>query len=202
MAWTDVENSNNNSDNNKLEYTKFEPGKSIDIRIFDEEPVSKWRHWLPASKRSVTCLGKECPVCKVIKQQKADGIKPFTNSTFKHTIHILNRSTGNVELLEQGKGFFEQLLGYMKAMGDLRKFDLRITRNGTGTNTSYVMIPMGAKDLTQEEIDMYEANKEDLVKKLTPYTVEQTQGLMDGVDPKEVFADINNASDKNETIEF
>lgn len=195
MAWNDVINGGKGNEQGKLDYTKFEAGKPTKIRIMDAEPVSKWRHWIQASKRSVTCLGKGCPVCETIKQQKEAGMTPTYSSSFKHTIHVYNKTTNKLELLEQGKGFFEQLLGYMNAIGDLRDFDLTVTKNGSGKNTTYVIIPGAKEEVTEEIKALYEANKCDIEEKIKAYTVEQTRGFMEGKDPKEIFADNDEESE-------
>jgi hypothetical protein len=193
MSWNEVEGKGEG----KATYTKFEEGKAIQIRILDSEPISKWTHWLQASGRSVTCLNNNCPVCKVIKEQKEAGIeKPTYSSSKKFTLHVLNRSTNCVELLEQGKDFFEQLLTYQRSVGDLRSYDLKIIRSGKGTNTKYSFIPMPITPLTDAEKDMYEANKFDIVALSKPYTEEQVLGLMAGKPASEVF------NNKNEDIEI
>jgi len=64
--------------------------------------------------------------------------------------------TSKLELLEQGNEFFETLLGYREAMGDLQNFDLKITRTGTKKNTKYTIIPLPAVPLTAEETKLLE----------------------------------------------
>lgn len=185
MGWNEVEGKP--SEEGKLDYAKFEVGKNAVIRILDEAPVSKWRHWLPQANRSVTCCGKDCPICASIKMAKDAGVAPAFSSTMKHTIHIFNKSTGKVELLEQGKTFFDQLLAYKNNMGDVRDYDIKIIRSGKDKQTTYTMIPMQPSGLTKEELQMYEANKVDIDELIKPYTVEQTRGFMEGKSAEEIF---------------
>lgn len=207
MAWSDVLDNNNNNGSDKVGYVKFEEDKAVTLRILDEEPTSKWRHWIANANngegkkkgRSIVCSGKDCPVCEAIRKAKKAGIQPEYNSTMRHTIHVLNLDSNTIELLEQGKTFFKNLLTYQKAMGDLRDFDIKIIRSGRGTNTSYTIIPGEKKPLTEEQIAMYKSNKVDLEERLKPYTIEQTLAIMEGKDPSEVF---NNDDEENEEIEI
>lgn len=187
MGWDAVEGKKESE--GKLDYIKFEEGKGKEtvIRILDEEPVSKWRHWIPSANRSVTCIGNNCPICNAIKKAKEAGITPQFSSTMKHTIHVLNKKTGKVELLEQGKTFFDQLLVYKTNMGDIRDYDIKVIRTGKDKQTAYTMIPMPASGLTKEEYAMYEANKIDIADLIAPYTEEQTRGFMEGKSIDEIF---------------
>lgn len=185
MGWEQVEGTS--SDEGKLDYTKFEAGKATIIRALDGAPNSKWRHWLPQANRSVTCCGKDCPICESIKKAKDAGVTPAFSSTMKHTMHIFNKSSQKVELLEQGKTFFDQLLAFKNNIGDIRDYDIKVIRSGKDKNTTYTMIPMPLSGLTKEELAMYEANKVDIDDLIKPYTVEQTRGFMEGKSAEEIF---------------
>jgi len=190
MSWNEVEEKGNSA--SKVNYTKFEDKKAVVLRIMDAEPIAKWRHWLQASKRSVTCCGTGCPVCAVIKSAKEADIACAYNSTKRFTINVFNRSTNQIELLEQGKVFFEQLLVYKTNMGELNTFDLKIIRSGVKKgDTTYSYIPLPASELSKAELDMYEANKVDIHENLKPYTIQQTLDLMNGVPAEEVFKSKN-----------
>jgi len=197
MSWNEVEEKGGNG--NKTNYTKFEDKKAVVLRVMDAEPVAKWRHWIQASKRSVTCCGQGCPVCAVIKAAKeADIVSPYS-STKRFTINVLNKTTNQIELLEQGKVFFEQLLVYKTNMGDLNSFDLKIIRSGTKKgDTTYSYIPLPPTLLTKAELDMYEANKVDINESLKPYTIQQTTDLMNGMPAEEVFKNRNEGDEEIE----
>lgn len=177
MSWADVEGKGSNED--KLGFFKLESGQTAVIRVADAEPRSKWTHWIQQAGRSVDCIGKDCPICNIIKESKQAGIKSPYSSSRKHVIHVLNKSTNKLELLEQGNEFFKQLLNYRKAIGDLQGFDIKIIRNGTKKNTTYTMIPMQPSDLTDAEKKLLE-DKIDLEKDLTPTSAEKILELING----------------------
>ena len=74
MAWADIERTNKTNNEGKVPYTKFEVGATT-IRILDNEPYSFWNHWLPTQNTSVVCMGKGCPICSVIAEEKANNEK-------------------------------------------------------------------------------------------------------------------------------
>jgi len=189
MSWLEVEGTGGSSDESKIDYLKFEAGKGKEtvMRVMDEAPVSKWRHWLASANRSVSCCGKGCPVCASMKLAKAAGVKSPYGSTMKHTLHVINKKTGKLELLEQGKTFFDQLLAYKTNIGDLRDYDIKVIRTGEKKDTTYTMIPMQASGLTKEELALYEANKFDIADLIKAYTPEQTKGFMEGKSAEEIF---------------
>ena len=97
MSWNDIEGNGNFDDKEKIPYTKFEQGNTV-IRILDGEPYSFWSHWAVKQNMGITCLGKDCPICDVVKQQKADGVEKKTyNSSKRHAMRILNKNTGRME---------------------------------------------------------------------------------------------------------
>lgn len=90
MAWSDVENTGGKKE--KIPYTKFPEGGTR-IRILDGEPYSFWQHWFPKQNTAATCLGKDCPVCNVIAQAKANKVTPIYNSSHRHALRIWNYTT-------------------------------------------------------------------------------------------------------------
>jgi hypothetical protein len=181
ISWEDVAGSGSNEEG-KLGFFKLEAGKTAIIRIVDDEPLTRWTHWINSAGRSVVCISEKngCPCCIANKEAKEAGLKdkPFSNSK-KHTIHIINKSTNRLELLEQGNEFFETLLGYREAMGDLQGFDLKIIRTGTKKSTKYTIVPMPATPLTDEEKALLEG-KINLKEDLKPPTREQILELIAG----------------------
>ena len=109
MSWAEVKNNNNASSENKVEFTKIEPGETVTLRVLDEEPYSRWTHWLQSHKRGVTCAGKGCPICEIIKQQKANKMTATYSSAKRHVLHVWNYGTKRVELFEQGNTVFETM---------------------------------------------------------------------------------------------
>lgn len=178
--WEDVKG--NSSDEGKLGFFKLEAGSSAIVRIVDDEPLSRWTHWIQSAGRSVVCIGEKngCPCCTANREAKDAGVKvkPYGNSK-KHTIHVINKSAKKLELLEQGNEFFETLLGYREAMGDLQNFDLKITRTGLKKNTKYTIIPLPATPLNEEETKLLEG-KLNLKEDLKAPTVEQVMEIING----------------------
>jgi hypothetical protein len=179
MSWEDIRG--NENDGNKTDYFKLEAGQSTIIRIIDEQPVSKWTHWVQSLNRSVPCIGQGCPCCEANKEAKNSGLKQIYGNSKKHSINIINKEGGTPknQVLEQGKEFFETLLGYREALGDLQKFDLKITRTGTKKNTKYTIIPMQASELTTEEKALLDS-KFDLNDKSKSLTREQVLEILAG----------------------
>lgn len=92
--------------------------------------------------------------------------QPFGKLKSKYLIHVLDRADGQIKLLDKGKGVFEALKKYAMnpEYGDLRNYDVTITRTGTGwMDTEYSVTPARSNTpLTDEEKALYEANKLDL----------------------------------------
>jgi len=94
--------------------------------------------------------------------------QPFGKLKNKYLIHVLDRATGELKLLDKGKGVFEELKKYAinPEYGDLREYDVTITREGTGwMDTEYGVTPARSNvPRTPEELALYEAKKMDLQK--------------------------------------
>lgn len=185
MGWNDVEREPGQSAD-KVPYAKFENGNNL-IRILDKEPYSFWQHWLPQQKTSVSCMGKDCPICNIIHQQKQNNETPKYNSTQRHAIRIYNYTTKKMEVLIQGRTFFGQLLDLHKEVGDLTTYDLKIIRKGSGTDTTYTMIPAAPSEFKFWD-DCSEVNIPELLKAPTK---EQMLQLMEG----KTWAEINGAEE-------
>lgn len=167
MAWADIEN-NRKAESEKVPYTKF-TGTTL-IRILDAEPYSFWQHWLPEQSTSVSCMGKECPICNVNAQARQNNEKPKYGNSQRHAIRIWNYSTNQMEIMIQGKQFFSLLLALNREVGDLRGYDVKVIRNGSGTDTNYVCLPTQEKpfeflDETKEVdlADLFKAPEKEVV---------------------------------------
>lgn len=181
MGWNDVEN--NGIGEEKVSYTKFAEG-TTKIRIVDDEPYSFWQHWLPEQRTSVTCLGKDCPICNVIKKDKSNGMTPRFNSSQRHAIRIWNYSTNQMEVMIQSKTFMSNLLTLHKEMGDLKGYDVKVIRKGTGTDTTYNLLPVMPATEFEFEEQLKHVDIPDLFKEPTK---EEMLQLMDG----RTWAEIN-----------
>ena len=175
MSWNDVTRENNAS-NEKIPYTKFENGNTA-IRILDDEPFSFWQHWFQNQQTSITCPGKDCPVCNIIKQMKANKEKPIYNSSQRHAIRIWNYATNQMEVMIQGKVFFSQLHDLLKEVGDLRTYDIKVIRKGSGTDTTYNLLPSAPSEFVLEGKEISDVDFEELFKSPTHDEILQ---LMEG----------------------
>ena len=115
----------------KTEFTKLTNGVT-ELRFLDDEPFVRWAHWIAQAKRNVSCIGVECPVCNAIKASKQAGMKPQYSSNRRFAMHVLNLSTGNVEILEQGKTFFTQLHALHEEIGDIRGYKIKVITQNAG----------------------------------------------------------------------
>jgi hypothetical protein len=190
MSWNEILNPpNNNSVNNEsaVKYCKLKAGTNK-LRVLDEEPYSRWSHWIPQANSgkgtSVDCIGKGCPVCAKIKEDKANGAKQKYSTKKAHAINVLNRETNEVEILDSGNKIFQGLAILLSQMGDLRGYDVNIVKSGSGTSTTYQVLPVYPPvPLTDAEKSMKLYDIKSIYKKLTP---EQILGLMSGKSLAEV----------------
>ena len=155
FGWEDIED----SENNDIDFLKFPEGNTI-IRIIDEKPYTRWTHWIPQANEgkgaSITCIGKGCPVCEIISQAKANKEKPKYNSRKVHAMRTINRTTGKVEINEQGKMFYQNLNSIRQAVGDVRAYDIKVIRKGTGkSDTSYTLLPLAPSGKYEMKDDKY-----------------------------------------------
>lgn len=211
FGWDDIEDDNNNE---SIDFVKFPEGNTT-IRIIDEKPYTRWTHWIPQANEgkgaSITCIGKGCPICELISQAKANKEKPKYNSRKVHTMRVINRTTGKVEINEQGKMFYQNLNSIRKEIGDIRCYDVKVIRKGTGkSDTSYTLLPLAPsgkfemKDDRYKFIDYDDKDKE-LVDKDFSFDefyvkpdVETILQILDGKPFSEIFG---NKDDNEEDIE-
>lgn len=119
---------------------------------------------------------------KVFKEADAKGLTKGSDARKKHTkagyakqpygkiknkyiIHVINRATGNLELLDGGPAIFNELKKYAinPEYGDLREYDITITKTGTDfQEIEYSVTPARSNTpRTPEEIALYEVKKVD-----------------------------------------
>ena len=189
--------------NNKVEFTKFPVGITK-IRVIDEEPYVRWTHWLTQHKRSINCPGRGCPICEIRKNQKANKEPYSYGMSRKFALNVINRETGNVEIMEQGIGFFQDLRDVMQDLKDmghnLIEADIKVRRRGTGKDdTSYRLDIDEIYTLTDEDKKLVE-EKIDLEKYFKPHTNEQITRVLNGESWEDVM--YNNEEDEaNEKLE-
>jgi hypothetical protein len=116
---------------------KIKSGESA-TGVFRGNPKDFRQHW--KDNKSTVCTGRDtCDLCKAGEK-----------SAFRFRINFVTRENGALlaKVFEQGKSLYEQLKLLNKEI-DLEKTSIKITRQGTGTQTTYMLIP-GAQ-ITEEQ---------------------------------------------------
>ena len=197
-GWDEVLKDPSQGNSNKTEFTKLQNGVT-ELRFLDAEPFVRWAHWIAQAKRNISCIGAECPVCDSIKAARQSGLKPHYSSNRKFAMHVLNLTTGNVEVLEQGKTFFTQLHALHEEIGDIRNYNIKVkTQNAGSTDVTYTLLPCQPTELSDEQKELCKDLKpfDDIFKKPTK---DQVLQLMSGKNPEEVF---KKQSENDEEIEL
>jgi hypothetical protein len=122
-------------------FLKLKSGESA-TGVFRGDPVDFKNHWLQAEKRSVLCKGKdECEHCKA-------GDKP----KFRFRLNFVVNENGAfvAKIFEQGWTVYEALKAIHEGGYDLTKHKMKVTRHGSGTDTSYNIIPVPNGALPKE----------------------------------------------------
>jgi hypothetical protein len=167
----------------KVEFAKFSPGIT-NIRVIGGEPVDRWTHWQPAHSRSINCPGRGCPICEIRAHQKANK-EPYTQGVARRfAIWIINRDTGKLELMEQGKNFFEELRDIMlelKGQGkSLSDVDLKVKRRGSAKDDTVYRIDISSEYPLTESDTLLMENAIDLTQYFKPHTPEQILEILNG----------------------
>jgi len=184
MSWEEV---GSEVSSKKVAFCKLPTGIT-NLRVVDKAPFSRWQHWIPIASRSITCLGKGCPVCEIIANAKANGEEPPYASRKTHSINVINRTSGQVEVLEQGNNFFEELRIMHADEGDITSYDIKVRKSGAGLQTKYRITSSEPNELSEEELALVEAGRTDLEEYFAKHTPEQITRMLNGEDPKEIFS--------------
>jgi hypothetical protein len=157
----------------------------------DDAPFQRWTHFLRKHKRSVNCPGRGCPICEIRKQEKANGIKQHTYDMSKRFVmHVINRETNRLEMIEMGKTFVQDLKDLMTDLGEekllLVDADIKVRRRGmTKDDTSY-RLDIGEKSpLSPEDLKLL-ANKVDFEEYFAPHDPDKILRVLNG----EEWADV------------
>jgi len=196
MSWEDVKSSaagnSNSTSGGGINYLKLETGAN-QIRVIGDQPYSRWHHWIPEANGGrglgVDCLGKECPVCKKMAEDKRNKVKTKYSSRKIHSISVIHRKpdgSSELALLEQGNKIFSGLLVLMEQMGDLKNYDVKIIKTGqTFNEIDYNVLPVfPPAPLTEQEAQI-EPYTDEQIKKV--FTKEQIVALMGGATLEQVL---------------
>jgi hypothetical protein len=213
----------------KLEYLQLPEGDTR-IRVLDAVPYKYKDWWAPKGNggkgTSIPYKGKDdlleaenqAFLKKVFDEADRRGLKgkarkdflrehgykklPWGKPRNRFVIHVLDRATGEVKLLDKGNGLFKELQKYVlnPEYGDLRQYDVTITRKGSGLDTEYTVTPARQNTpLTEEELKLYEECKVDLakLKSFDHVTPEQCLAIAKGATWQEV---LGNGSDSSQDV--
>lgn len=168
----------------KVEFAKFSPG-TTKIRVLDKAPYVRWIHWLNSVRKSINCPGMSiCPIDDIIEKEKANGV-PYDEQTHsrarRFSMNIWNYGTGKLEMMEQGKGFMEDLKMLMEdadAKGkSLSDYEVVVRRTGTGREDTKYRLDLGEE--VNEPIPDGLINMPEYFKPATP---EQITAILGGAD--------------------
>jgi len=166
-----------------MSWLRWQPNQTYDITILSSDPVESFIHWTATG--SFPCTGPNCQSCAVTGRPKHRwavevrvGEEGFTwemsNSTYVNLCAISNK---------------------LKAFAGLQ---ISVTRNGSGLNTTYTLIPTGAIDVAtlppttnvQGQPKHFGASVEDEELRLAQAMAETIKHLCAGagIDPKSAYA--------------
>ena len=194
----DLEANTNGSGSTKSEFTKFPEGITR-LRIVDEEPYQRWTHWQKKASRSINCPGKGCPICEIRRQEKANKV-PYAQHTQsmakRFAINVLNRETNRIEILEQGKQFFQDvrdLKDDLEAEGKkLIDADLKVRRRGTTKDDTTYRVDIDSQYELEPEDEVLLTSRTNLKEYFKPHTIDQILRVVKG----EPWEDVMKAEEK------
>jgi hypothetical protein len=213
------------------DFLKVEIGDTK-VRVLDMIPYSYKEWWSTRGNGGDGCsipyLGADdlleaqnkAHMSKIFKEADAKGLKDKARKDFlrdfgykkqpwgkvkeKNIIHVLDRATGEVKLLDKGNGIFKKLkkLALNPEYGDLRNYDVTIVMTGDKndfTTIEYDVTPARSNTpLTDAEAKLYEEKKIDLKKFKSPdMTPEQALAIAKGATFKDILGD---GSDSTEEV--
>lgn len=233
-AWGAIDNeeNNNNGGQERPEFLKVDVG-STKVRVLDMIPYSYKEWWAPRGNGGQGCsipyMGvndlleaeNKAFMKKVFAEADSKGLEgkarkdflrdhgyrkqPWGKPKEKHIIHVLDRATGEVKLLDKGNAIFKKLkkLALDPEYGDLRQYDITIVMSGDKqdfTTIEYDVTPARQNTpLTEEEIQLYEEKKIDLQKFKTPdMTPEQALAIAKGATFKDILGEGSDSSEEAE----
>lgn len=203
------------------------------IRILDVAPHSYKERYAPGANggkgASIPYYGKDdllekenqAFMNKVFKEADSKGLKDKARKDFlrdhgykkqpwekvreKHIIHVLDRATGEVKLLDKGNGIFKHIkkLAMNSDWGDPRFYDITISMEGDKANFQSIEYSVSASpnkgSITDAERKLYEEKKIDLAEFKTPSDIspEQAYQIAKGATYQDI---LGNGAESNEEL--
>lgn len=133
--------SEGNKSSNKMDYLKMKAGESV-RGTFRGDPHTFKMHWLNDQKKSQLCSGSGCPLCSA-------GDKP----KFRFRLNFIMNENGAfvAKVFEQGWTVYETLKALHEGDYNLEQHVMKISRHGSGTDTSYSIVPVPNGQLSKEQ---------------------------------------------------
>lgn len=122
-------------------FLKLENGDSI-RGVFRGDIYEFRQHW--ENGKSVFCLGDTCPICE-------QGKKP--NFRFRLNLVVKENEAYVVKVYESGWTMYEALKALHEGDYNLENHLMKITRHGTGLDTTYSVVPVPNGTLTNSQQD-------------------------------------------------
>lgn len=155
---------------NSVSTLKMKAGESKVIRLIAlEKAIALWEHveQFGGQWKTIACLGKEkCPICKSGK-----------NASHKTYLPMVDRTDDKVKTFKANKTCVKQLSGLKEEYGDLTTRDIKVTRHGSGLDTTYQFF---ARDAKEEDLSAYEEQVPDFTSFVEQLSVEEIEQLMAG----------------------
>ena len=91
-----------------------------------------WEDTVDGTHKRIVCNGPGCLICNA-------GHTPQK----RFQVLVIDRNDGEVKILEGGNAIFNQIKTYAMDTdyGDPRNYDIKITKNGSGRDTRYTVVP-------------------------------------------------------------
>lgn len=120
-------------------FLRLKPGESA-IGMFRGDPFSFRTHW--ANNRSTVCPGSaNCEICQSGNKAK-----------FRFRVNFITKEVDTyvAKIIEQGWTVYDTMRN-LNADYDLEKFTVKVTRHGSGMETTYTIIPMPNGQINPEK---------------------------------------------------
>ena len=109
-------------------FVKLEAGEVMDLTCLSAEPVKEVTHWIGGRSRG--CTGPQCPFCLAGDRPRTRWTVEVETPEGKRTWDLSNTTMIALE-------------DVATQVGTLQGLRVRVTRQGTGYSTSYLIAPLG-----------------------------------------------------------
>jgi len=116
-----------------MPWLKWTPSETHDLTILSTDSVESFIHWTPAG--SMPCQGPNCPFCRAAGRPK-------------HRWAVEVRKADEAFTWEMSNTVYNNLCAISNKLKAFAGLQLSITRNGSGLQTTYTLIPTGTIDVS------------------------------------------------------